>query len=961
MNSLSIQQSIRKFCHLFETHDGESKELTGSSASRKCLEQNFWQQLLRKDRPVSPSCDLEQRLESAALDIFLRQEGSGDSAAVEAIEKFHKNAALLCATEDGHNVLEFLLALQGLASHKIGNTISQPQRGSRKVTQGFFGKLLADEKIPFANHSNGLSAACRDLFKEASRKKRDNSAKPSSTFAIFNPAFAFDNDGEEQPAAENDQQHSPFSLPKEEDSRGKAQAERKTSPRTFVGNLLTSRELHGYHTVSNVKKSNGSRLSTENFQAELAKVIVGIPSTSFDFDESNEYRLQETVHVIGLDRRIVEDLAGFAAVVGNSVRRIRSFIKDIPQNNGQTFLRFIQACKVYLDGFVAVISGRCNTGNFISFQDSLQSLISPIEFLEEVCVEVGEVKAGLNLLQVLYEKCMCVVGDRSLLHLALFLLEESAVPFFHFVTSLALRGHVASALVFAEEFGVLINEGALHRPKVAFWDDVFVTNDIPETFLTEFCLRALEAARCLLLLKAVRPFHPLLFLQTSNDQASPLNFCLCFTEDSNSYFVGFQWYGEDMRQKLDRVTQKELKRKTFVTNAELADESRISFGSVFSNENMDAPKAGAKPEDVFERNWKNHHGSFKAIIHRKILPVIDIQVRLAEKAVVKLFFDTLRISDHINVIRNYFFLENGEFAATFSSNLFEKASRSSLKGCLEVSFLLFCFDTSLSDQVRRDEKVNKRLTLLSTRPSDVPTTVSPYDLTDFLGLDYKVDWPLNMILTPDLMLKCNAVFRRLLRIKGCIWTLNDTFLLLNEVQDVQNEGNRSFLSVVRHEIAHVIRVLDVHLMDVAVHRSWRESQAPLEGDVTSFEELREAVRLYVNNVHEKCILEDAQGSRFAWVLSEILRYTLRFYAELKAEASIEELRKTYAVFQQCVHFILDNVEKRRGVPIDFDCETFLSHIDFNNYYRNNKTSSGTEKSPGKNRSRSLLRNLYGTL
>ena len=82
-----------------------------------------------------------------------------------------------------------------------------------------------------------------------------------------------------------------------------------------------------------------------------------------------------------------------------------------------------------------------------------------------------------------------------------------------------------------------------------------------------------------------------------------------------------------------------------------------------------------------------------------------------------------------------------------------------------------------------------------------------------------------MILTPELMQKCNAVFRRLLRIKGCIWALNDTFLLLNEGQDVQNESNRSLLSVFRHEMAHVIRVLDVHLMDVAVHRSWREAQA----------------------------------------------------------------------------------------------------------------------------------------
>ena len=83
-------------------------------------------------------------------------------------------------------------------------------------------------------------------------------------------------------------------------------------------------------------------------------------------------------------------------------------------------------------------------------------------------------------------------------------------------------------------------------------------------------------------------------------------------------------------------------------------------------------------------------------------------------------------------------------------------------------------------------------------------------------------------------------------------------------------------------------------------------QGFLEGEVTSFEELREAVGQYVNSVHGKCILEDTQGSRFAWVLGETLRYTTRFYAELKAEASIEDLRKTHAVFQHCVLFVLES-------------------------------------------------------
>ena len=58
--------------------------------------------------------------------------------------------------------------------------------------------------------------------------------------------------------------------------------------------------------------------------------------------------------------------------------------------------------------------------------------------------------------------------------------------------------------------------------------------------------------------------------------------------------------------------------------------------------------------------------------------------------------------------------------------------------------------------------------------------------------------------------------------------------------------------------------------------------------------------------------------------------------------------------------VLD-VEKRRGVPVNFDCDTFLSRLDFNEYYRSSRNANTAEKSPGKNRSRSLLRNFYGTM
>ena len=144
--------------------------------------------------------------------------------------------------------------------------------------------------------------------------------------------------------------------------------------------------------------------------------------------------------------------------------------------------------------------------------------------------------------------------------------------------------------------------------------------NIPDTFLTSFLLDAIKAARCLFLLKAVVPFHPLLPAQSNNDQQPIRNFRLRFTEDSASYFVSFQQYEENMKEKLAAVSQKELKQKNFSCEEE---PSALSFRSIFGGE--EEKEQESKPEEIFAKNWKSHHSSFKAIIHRNILPVIDIQ------------------------------------------------------------------------------------------------------------------------------------------------------------------------------------------------------------------------------------------------------------------------------------------------------------------------------------------------
>ena len=106
-----------------------------------------------------------------------------------------------------------------------------------------------------------------------------------------------------------------------------------------------------------------------------------------------------------------------------------------------------------------------------------------------------------------------------------------------------------------------------------------------------------------------------------------------------------------------------------------------------------------------------------------------------------------------------------------------------------------------------------------------------------------------MIITPQLMQKCNVVFRSLLRTRGCTWAMNEAFILLSEGQGVTSDENRCVISVYRHEMAHFIHVWEAHLIDVAFSRPWTDLQRRLTA-AASLEDIRDCVADYINSVYD---------------------------------------------------------------------------------------------------------------
>ncbi|OWA53751.1 hypothetical protein BV898_18173 [Hypsibius exemplaris] len=143
-------------------------------------------------------------------------------------------------------------------------------------------------------------------------------------------------------------------------------------------------------------------------------------------------------------------------------------------------------------------------------------------------------------------------------------------------------------------------------------------------------------------------------------------------------------------------------------------------------------------------------------------------------------------------------------------------------------------------------------------------------------------------ITSPLIRKCNSVFRRFLRIRGCTWALNDAFIVLSEWKSVENNCNHCLLSTYRHQMAHFM------------HTSPRRT----------LETIRDSVAIFFTEVHNLCIDDKYQAKNYA------------------GESSFDSLQKTFHLFQHCVRQIHVGDQ---SVPMVFDAASFLVQMDFSGY------------------------------
>lgn len=152
---------------------------------------------------------------------------------------------------------------------------------------------------------------------------------------------------------------------------------------------------------------------------------------------------------------------------------------------------------------------------------------------------------------------------------------------------------------------------------------------------------------------------------------------------------------------------------------------------------------------------------------------IDAAYSIASRRLFDIFFDKFRLTVHIRALRDYLLLGKGDFVELLMDNLGPALSRSA--NSLMRHQLTACLETALrgSTAACDDADVLRRL---DARMNEYSQGQVGWDC---FTLEYKVDAPVDTVLSPAAMMQYERLFNHLWRVKRVEVAVNNAWQRIN--------------------------------------------------------------------------------------------------------------------------------------------------------------------------------------
>ncbi|VFV33943.1 low quality protein: gamma-tubulin [Lynx pardinus] len=335
------------------------------------------------------------------------------------------------------------------------------------------------------------------------------------------------------------------------------------------------------------------------------------------------------------------------------------------------------------------------------------------------------------------------------------------------------------------------------------------------------------------------------------------------------------------------------------------------------------------------------------LMKHSITAPLAAHVSLVNKAAVDYYFVELGLEAHFEALRHFLLMEDGEFAQSLSDLLFEKLGAGQTPGeLLNPLVLNSVLSKALQYSLHGD---TPHAANLSFALKFLPEAFAPNapDVLNCLELRYKVDWPLNIVVTESCLSRYSGIFSFLLQLKLMMWTLKDICFHLKRAALVSRAaGSVQFrqLQLFKHEMQHFVKVTQGYIANQILHVTWCEFRARLAG-VGDLEEIQRAHAEYLHKAVFRGLLTE-KAAPVMNVIHSIFSLVLKFRSQLISQPWVPAggprgaehpnfalMQQSYSTFKYYSHFLFKVVTKLVNRGYQPHLEDFLLRINFNSYYQ----------------------------
>ncbi|KAF1874658.1 hypothetical protein Lal_00007272 [Lupinus albus] len=270
-----------------------------------------------------------------------------------------------------------------------------------------------------------------------------------------------------------------------------------------------------------------------------------------------------------------------------------------------------------------------------------------------------------------------------------------------------------------------------------------------------------------------------------------------------------------------------------------------------------------------------------------LLVLKDVRYKYVSKLIINVLEEAFELQEHLLALRRYHFMELADWADLFILSLWhhnwsvtEANERlSEIQGLLELSIQ----KSSCEQDPNKD-----RLFVYMKGNGKLPLSTSAIGVRsfEFLGLGYRLDWPLSIVLTPAALKIYADIFSFLIQVKLAIFSLTDVWCSLKDLVHTTDKylnselqqrgaGHLNILMKMRHQINHFVSTLQQYVESQLSHVSWCRFLHSLQYKVKDIMDLESVHMEYLADSLCICFLSD-ETRTVGSIIESILQCALDF-------------------------------------------------------------------------------------